>query len=406
MKILLIHHRLPFPLDSGMDKLRYNLISILSKRYDVSLAVPINKNTKPEWIEHIRSCVDELIAVPVNKTTRKNVWLYSLRYLRLILFRRPVYATESYHKELKDRLVDLTNEKKFYFIQLLSDFSACYLPYLSCQEYLITGPMDDMIESSCQNYRLERKFISKLGIKFSHRAMKKHFSVICKRSSLVLFHSVEDMKRVKSVLGFDFISMVLPVTTDHIEKAEEPSNTVEPNSLVFVGGMGTFFNQDAAIHLVKDILPAIRKKIPDVKLYLVGNHPSASIIELGADKNIIVTGEVPDIRPYVRKAAVYISTARTGTGIKTKIIEALSMSKAMVVSSSSLQGLWETDDSIFICDNDNEFAETTVRLLQNLDLRKKHEKGSAELYNRAYAFSKAESMTSNCYSSIEQKIHK
>ena len=406
-EILLIHHRLPYPLTSGMDKLRYNLIATLSKRYRITLAIPTDENTKPEWIENVRPYVEELVIVPVLKNEtliRKSKWLSFLRLIRLAFFCIPSYASENYYKEFGTRLVLLLKEKQFSFIQILSDFSAIYLRYLPQDIYKITGPSDDTIELFYKSYQSATKKSAKLVYWLLFRAVKKYFSTICRQSDLLLFHSIEDLNRVKSVLGFDFNAGVLPVATDRLEKAEDASNDIEPNSIVFVGGFGANFNQDAAMHLVKDILPIIREKQPEVKLYLVGNHPTPDIKALGVNPNIIVTGEVPDVRPFVRKAAVYVSSVRIGTGIKTKIIEALSMSKALVVSSASLQGLWETDDSICVCDDSNDFAEHVLAFLQNSELRRKHEKGSAALYNKAYALPKAELLTLTCYLEFEKKI--
>ena len=406
-EILLIHHRLPYPLNNGMDKLRYNLLVTLSKQYRVSLAAPVDEHTKPEWIEIIRSIVFELVTVSVltnEVRIKKSRWLYFLRLIRMIIFRIPNYSSENYYEEFKDHLVTLIRKKQFYFIQILSDFSADYLPYLPKDIFKITGPMDDIIELSWQNMFYARRKIKKLGLWFEYRATKRHFSIICKQSNLVLFHSNQDLSRVKRVLGFDFNANVLPVATERVDKADVPIMEIEYNSIVFVGGFGSFFNYDAAMHLVNDILPIIRKKIPEVKLYLVGNHPPASLIELAAHKNILVTGEVTDVSPFIKKAAVYVSSVRIGTGIKTKVIEALSMSKAMVVSSASLHGLWEIDDSIYICDDNNDFAECVISLLQNPDLRKIHEIKSGALYNKAYAISKAEMLTLGCYNKYNIQV--
>jgi polysaccharide biosynthesis protein PslH len=404
-EILLIHHRLPYPLTNGMDKLRYNLIVTLSKRYKITLAFPTDEETKPEWIEKVKPYVEYLVTVSVRSNQyriRKNKFLFLLSLARIIFFRIPGYASENYYEEFKSRLVTLTSEKQFAFIQILSDFSAYYLRYMPNGAYKITGPMDDTIESFRQNFQYSNKIKTKLVYWFLLRAVKQYFSLICKQSDLILFHSSEDLNRVKSVMYFDFKAEVLPVATDLAEKAEEPFDKIEPDSIVFVGGFGADFNQDAVMHLVNDILPLIRKKIPEVKLYLVGNHPTTAIKALGVNPRVIVTGEVPDVRPFIKKAAVYVSPVRIGTGIKTKIIEALSMSKALVVSSASLQGLWETDDSICVCDENNDFADQVLAFLQDSDLRIKHEKGSSALYNRSYAFSKAESLTLNCYSEFEK----
>jgi glycosyltransferase involved in cell wall biosynthesis len=407
VSILLIHHRIPWPLNSGMDKVRFNLLVTLSKQYRVTLAVPVYENTKQEWVEIVSHYVEDLVTVPVKSNEnriKRNKLLFVLSIARLFFFRVPGYASENYYEDFKNRLVDLVHTKKFAFIQILSDFSACYVPYLPPEMYKITGPVDDTIELFYKIYQTTTKKKTRLVNWLLFMAAKKYFFMFCKRSDLLLFHSNEDLKRVKSVLRLDFIARVLPVAIDRVEMAEEPFNEVEPNSIVFVGGFGANFNQDAAMHLVNDILPIIWRMEPEVKLYLVGNHPTAAIKALGKNKNIIVTGEVSDVKPFIRKASVYVSSVRIGTGIKTKIIEALSMSKALVVSSASLQGLWETDDSICVCDDNNDFAEQVLAFLQNSDLRKKHEKGSAALFNKAYSLSKAESLTLACYREFEKEI--
>jgi glycosyltransferase involved in cell wall biosynthesis len=406
-EILLVHHRLPFPLTNGMDKLRFNLIRLLSKRYNITLVIPVFNETRKEWVDLVKLSVKELITVPAisnEARLRRSRSVYLMRLLKLIILQIPNYATDNYYADLAQRLNQLLKEKKFYFIQFLSDFSAYYLKDIPLNNYIITGPMDDTIEATRLDYQFAARGLKRVGLWLIHRATKKHFTTICQKSDLVLFHSFEDMHRVKLVLGSDFNSGVLPVATDMIEVAENPTTDIEENSMIFVGGLGTTFNQDAVFYFVKEILPAIRKRLQDVTLYLVGNNPPQSIIELGSDMHIIVTGEVADVRPFIRKAAVYISPLRIGTGIKTKIIEALSLSKALVVSPASLQGLWEIDDTLFVCGDNNEFADRVVDLFQNSDLRQDYEKRSAALYNKAYALSKVEPITMDRYFTFEKQI--
>ena len=116
--------------------------------------------------------------------------------------------------------------------------------------------------------------------------------------------------------------------------------------------------------------------------------------------NIVVTGGVEDVRPFIRKAAVYVSAIKLGTGIKTKIIEALAMSKAIVATSALVQGLWEVGDSILISSNDQEFVKNTVSLLRDESLRKKYERKSQKLFNSSYALSKVFPLTINIYNQL------
>jgi hypothetical protein len=401
--ILLIHHRLPYPLNNGLDRVSYNLILTLSKKYTITLAVPIDKKTQVEWIDKISKIVTHLVVVSVprkDENIKKKRFLYLHRFLKLLFFRVPYYSYENYHGSFKNRIIDLLKERDFEFVQLLSDFSACYLKYLPQDIYKIAGPLDDMIESVRENYLYSNTIKEKVGIFLLHRSLKHYFKTICKLSDLVLFHSRQDEARVKKVLFFDFASDILPVTTEYIETAEDPNENVESNTIIFVGGLGAPFNQEAALHLGEKIFPLIKEKVAGLKLYIVGNHPPQVIRSLEKSEEIIVTGEVDDVRPYIRNAAVYVSTVKIGTGLKTKIIEALSMSKAIVATPESLQGLWGIDDSIIVSSEDRNFANNVALLLNDDTLRKDYEQRSKKLFDKAYAMSKIEPTTLNVYNRL------
>jgi polysaccharide biosynthesis protein PslH len=408
-EILLIHHRLPYPLNNGMDRIRYNLILVLAKRYKITLAVPVDENTQAEWIEVIRKTVNRLVVVPVQKkegNIKKNKLAYFHRFLKLLFFRVPYYSYENYHDAFKDRMVDLIKESTFDFVQILSDFSACYLKYISKDQYKIVGPIDDTMESIRGNYPYSTNISKKIGIYLLHRSLKHYYRFFCRRSDKVFFHSKQDEARVKKVLSFDFSSDILPVAPENMETAEDPNEDIESNTIIFVGGMGAPFNKEAALHLGNKIFPMIQEKVPGVKLYIVGNDPPQSIKALGNTENIIITGKVDNVRPYIRNAAVYVSTVKIGTGIKTKIIEALSMSKAIVATPESLQGLWEVNDSILISSEDRCLADHVVMLLNDDTMRKDFEQRSKKLYNKAYAVSKVEALTMEVYDKLSIKEEK
>ena len=76
-----------------------------------------------------------------------------------------------------------------------------------------------------------------------------------------------------------------------------------------------------------------------MKLYLLGRDPSKAILELSVDPLVHVTGYVKDVRPYLAKSTVVISPDMFGTGIKNKILEAMSMGKAVVTTTLGALGI-------------------------------------------------------------------
>lgn len=151
----------------------------------------------------------------------------------------------------------------------------------------------------------------------------------------------------------------------------EPFDAVGTQSsrLVFVGNFAHPPNVDAAVRLARDIMPKIRHLRPDAALYLVGPDVAGRVTPL-AGAGVVVTGQVPDVRPYLDAAAVVVVPLRLGGGMRVKVLEALAGGKAMVASPLAVEGLALTDgEQVILAETDDEFAARTVALLADADRR-------------------------------------
>ena len=143
---------------------------------------------------------------------------------------------------------------------------------------------------------------------------------------------------------------------------------IEPNSLVFVGAFRHDPNLDAMAYFCDEILPRVLISQPDAQLYIVGSSPPPSIRDLADHPRITVTGFVPDIRDYYRKAQVVVVPLRTGVGIRGKILEAWSVGKAVVATSLACQGIRAVHGkNVLIADQPADFAAWTTALLRQAD---------------------------------------
>jgi len=144
----------------------------------------------------------------------------------------------------------------------------------------------------------------------------------------------------------------------------------EAGRIVFTGNMSWPPNEDAAEHFARDIMPAIRSRIPGASFWIVGAEPSARVQNLASIAGIHVTGTVADIRPWIWSAAVYASPLRFGLGVKNKILEAMASGAPIVATSRSLSGTPLIDgEHAMIADDDAKFAGSVVRLLSDPELR-------------------------------------
>lgn len=146
-----------------------------------------------------------------------------------------------------------------------------------------------------------------------------------------------------------------------------PSTTPEDETrLVFTGSMDWRPNQDAAHHFVKDVWPILQRARPALRATFVGRDPSPDVRQLAETPGIEITGTVPDVRPMIARAAVYIVPLRIGGGSRLKILEALAMEKAVVSTTVGAEGLLVRDGrDLVLADGPDAFAEAVLRLLDD-----------------------------------------
>lgn len=136
-----------------------------------------------------------------------------------------------------------------------------------------------------------------------------------------------------------------------------------PGRLVFEGSMAFPPNEQAALFLVREIMPLVWAQRPDATVALVGRNPSRSVRELASDR-VIVTGSVPDIRDFVRAAEVFVCPLVSGAGIKNKVLQAWAMARPVIATSVSIGGLSACDgENLLVRDGKEAFADAVLELL-------------------------------------------
>jgi glycosyltransferase involved in cell wall biosynthesis len=144
--------------------------------------------------------------------------------------------------------------------------------------------------------------------------------------------------------------------------------------VVFMGSMDWLPNQEGVRFFVRDVWPRIRSTRPNATFQIVGRNPPPAIVALGTVPGVEVVGGVPDVRPYVSSAAVFVVPLLVGGGTRLKIYEAMAMGRAVVSTTIGAEGLPLTPGRHFLQEDAPEkFAAAVIQLLNNPDLR--HEIG-------------------------------
>ncbi|HEV2349349.1 MAG TPA: glycosyltransferase family 4 protein [Terriglobia bacterium] len=148
-------------------------------------------------------------------------------------------------------------------------------------------------------------------------------------------------------------------------------NLSSENGILFLASLDWYPNLDALDYLLEEILPLIEREKPGIKLRIVGRRPSAVMRErIAGRSNVELVGEVADVRPFLSQAGVVVVPLRIGGGSRIKIIEALSMAKAVVSTSIGAEGLEVRDgEHLLIADSPSDFARRTIEALASPELR-------------------------------------
>lgn len=141
----------------------------------------------------------------------------------------------------------------------------------------------------------------------------------------------------------------------------------EKDTFVFHGHLGYPPNIEAALLFANEIFPLILRKVPQAKLHLVGANPGPKILELGSRPNIRISANLPDLRPAVCSGSIYVCAIRHGTGLKTKMMEAMAMQMPIVAwHPGSTVGIeCANGKHLLAATNSQEFAAQAVDLLQH-----------------------------------------
>ncbi|MEY4268899.1 MAG: hypothetical protein RLZZ58_115 [Pseudomonadota bacterium] len=116
---------------------------------------------------------------------------------------------------------------------------------------------------------------------------------------------------------------------------------------VFTGQMDYRPNVDAAAWFVRDVLPRWRAMTPHARFAIVGRAPTAEVTALAKVDGVIVTGAVPDVRPWLARADVIAAPLLLARGVQNKVLEALAMARPVVVSAAAAEGI-DADDGVHL----------------------------------------------------------
>ncbi len=191
----------------------------------------------------------------------------------------------------------------------------------------------------------------------------------CRRFDLVITVSVADEEWVRENYRPRHL-MTVPIPVDGGYFRPMPAIAERAKRIVFTGMMAHPPNADAAAFFARDVLPRIQSRLPEAEFWIVGRDPSPAVKALAAVPGVVVTGTVPDMRPYLAQAGVVVVPLRFGAGMRQKILEAWAMEKCVVSTRIGAEGLdARHGENILLADDAAAIADRVVEAIQDDGLR-------------------------------------
>ena len=150
-----------------------------------------------------------------------------------------------------------------------------------------------------------------------------------------------------------------------VEIEELPNVEAEPASLFHIGAMDWMPNRESIQWMLDEVWPVVHREVPQARLYLAGRKMPERWMRADIE-GVNVVGEVPDAMHFIASKQINVVPLLSGSGIRVKIIEAMSVGKAVVTTTVGAQGIDYTDgENLLIANTPQEFAQQIKRLVDD-----------------------------------------
>lgn len=362
-EILFLAHRIPFPPTKG-DKIRaYHFLTYLARRHTVHLGCFVDDVDDWRHVEQLRGLCHEchFAALPPARVR----W----RALTALARNEAVSVAALRDSGLAGWIAGLLRRRR---VGCVFAYSGAMAQFLATPSAVVTRRIVDFVDVDSEKWR-------RLGAQMHwpaswlHRRESARLRVFDQdaagRCDVCLFVSRAEAQAFQELIPTATAKVrVVPNGVDHgyfsPEDRHPPPLGAGGPIIAFTGDMSYRPNQDAVLWFAREILPEVRASRPGVRFVVVGRRPGLRLLRAGARLSFALTSTVPDVRPYLRQAAVVVAPLRIAQGVPNKVLEAMAMGKAVVTTSAAVAGLdLQVGQDILVADDPSAFAAATTAAL-------------------------------------------
>jgi polysaccharide biosynthesis protein PslH len=337
--ILFLAHRIPYPPDKG-DKIRsFHLLEGLSRNYRVHLGAFIDDPQDEVHVDKLRPYCESLYL------PRLRPWVGQLRGAPAALSGAPLSLARYTHSRFARWVVQTLKQ---HAVGRVYAFSSAMGQYgLSATPDPVRRIMDfvDVDSEKWRQYADQATGPMRLVYAREHRTLAAEEARLAAAYDAGLFVSEEEaglFRRRNPDVGGRIHAVGNGVDLDYFDPHLSYADPFPAGgcNVVFTGAMDYQANVDGVVWFCRNVWPQVRDRLPAARFYIVGQRPAAAVRALAEEfGGVIVTGRVPDVRPYLAHGDAVCAPLRVARGVQNKVLEALAMDRPVVGTTAAWEGL-------------------------------------------------------------------
>ena len=374
MHLLFLTGQLPYPPHAGGALRTFGLIDGLHKcGHEIDLLTFRDPAQAETSIAPLTALCREVISLPTPQRAT------STRLRELLLTRKADMQSRFYSADYQDALQRRLLAHRYDVIHIESLEMATYLPTIkqfANGAKIIYDSFNAEYELQHLIYLTDRADLMRLPSAvyslLQWRRLARFEGEVCASVDHVIAVSDADAAAFRQLIP-DLRVSVVPngIYVDEYTRPSMPEQIdLGSNALLFTGTMNYRPNVDAILWFAKQVLPAIKSRVPDVRLFVVGNKPHPKLDVLRQRGDIEITGFVQDVRPFLYNASVYVAPLRMGSGTRLKLLQAMAAGCAIVSTPIGALGLdVQSGRELLLAAEAASFAEAVLLLLRDPNQR-------------------------------------
>jgi glycosyltransferase involved in cell wall biosynthesis len=376
LRILIFTPFLPYPLIWGFGIRVYHFIRLLARTHQVSV-LTYEETGEAEKVAAVNALGATVHTVPRASGSGRGKRLEQLSSV----FSRRSHQRRNLHSDaMQAKLDELRSREQFDVIQIESSQLAGFS--FDPRSVLVVDEHNIEYELLYRMYRTERSAVRRFYNWLEFTKFKREEIDTWRSVAGCVMTSAREQKIIRGLApGKPTIVGANAVDVEYFAPSAQPT---DGNALVMTGLMHYRPNIDGAVYFLQEIFPRILASRPDAIFYIVGAGATHELKGF-ASPNVVVTGTVPDVRPYAQKAAVFVVPLRMGGGTRLKVLEGLSMEKAVVSTSVGCEGIDVVHgEHLLVADEPQAFADAVLKLSNDRKLAAKLGRQGRALMERKY----------------------